>query len=83
MLSEKAAGTSLYDYMVVSISPQVRASLAAKYNQTVSEVAARLTSFFHELGIHSYYYYINIIIHTTDCTGILRYLWYIFILTFV
>ena len=74
MLSEKAAGTSLYDYMVVSISPQVRASLAAKYNQTVREVAARLTSFFHELGIHSYYYcyyYINIVIDTTDCTGLL------------
>lgn len=39
--------------MVVSISPQTRASFAAKYNQTPIQVARKLTWFFKNLGVHS------------------------------
>ncbi|XP_035225411.1 cytosolic Fe-S cluster assembly factor narfl-like isoform X2 [Stegodyphus dumicola] len=37
--------------VVVSVSPQSRASLAAKYNLTVEDTAKRLTKFFHNLGV--------------------------------
>lgn len=37
--------------IVVSISPQSRVSLAAKYNLTQQEAAMKLTSFFKSLGI--------------------------------
>lgn len=39
--------------MVVSISPQTRASFAAKYQQTPIQVARKLTWFFKSLGVHS------------------------------
>ncbi|KAG0052315.1 hypothetical protein BGZ83_002754 [Gryganskiella cystojenkinii] len=39
--------------VVVSISPQTRASFAAKYNQTPLQVARKLTWFFKNLGVHS------------------------------
>ncbi|RUP49901.1 cytosolic Fe-S cluster assembly factor narfl-like protein [Jimgerdemannia flammicorona] len=38
--------------IVVSLSPQSRASLAAKYNITPLQVARRLTHFFKQLGVH-------------------------------
>ncbi|KAG0197900.1 hypothetical protein BGX28_008620 [Mortierella sp. GBA30] len=39
--------------VVVSISPQTRASFAAKYNQSPLQVARKLTWFFKNLGVHS------------------------------
>ncbi|KAI8353817.1 iron hydrogenase [Mortierella sp. GBAus27b] len=39
--------------VVISISPQTRASFAAKYNQTPLQVARKLTWFFKNLGVHS------------------------------
>ncbi|KAG0236466.1 hypothetical protein BGW42_003372 [Actinomortierella wolfii] len=39
--------------VVVSISPQTRASFAAKYNLTPLQVARKLTWFFKNLGVHS------------------------------
>ena len=38
--------------VVVSISPQSRASVAAKYNITIKEAAMKLTRFFKNLGVH-------------------------------
>uniref|UniRef100_A0A7N5ZZP4 Nuclear prelamin A recognition factor-like protein n=1 Tax=Anabas testudineus TaxID=64144 RepID=A0A7N5ZZP4_ANATE len=38
--------------VVVSVSPQSRASLAAHYNLSSSEAGRRLTSFFKSLGVH-------------------------------
>ncbi|VDI31298.1 Hypothetical predicted protein [Mytilus galloprovincialis] len=38
--------------VVVSIAPQCRASLAAKYKLSVQETAAKLTGFFKKLGVH-------------------------------
>lgn len=38
--------------IVVSISPQVRASVAAKFNLTAQIVAEKLTGFFKMLGVH-------------------------------
>ncbi|KAM9457287.1 cytosolic Fe-S cluster assembly factor narfl isoform 2-T2 [Clarias gariepinus] len=38
--------------VVVSVSPQSRASLAAHYSLSSSEVARRLTNFFKNLGVH-------------------------------
>lgn len=38
--------------IVVSVSPQSRASLAAKYNLNVSDTMQKLTGFFHKLGVH-------------------------------
>ncbi|KAF9914763.1 hypothetical protein BX616_007611 [Lobosporangium transversale] len=44
---------STHRTVVVSISPQTRASFAAKYNQTPLQVARKLTWFFKNLGVHS------------------------------
>jgi iron only hydrogenase large subunit-like protein len=44
---------STHRTVVVSISPQTRASFAAKYNQTPLQVARKLTWFFKTLGVHS------------------------------
>ncbi|KAF9212245.1 hypothetical protein CPC16_001062 [Podila verticillata] len=44
---------STHRTVVVSISPQTRASFAAKYNQTPIQVARKLTWFFKNLGVHS------------------------------
>uniref|UniRef100_A0AAR2LR60 Nuclear prelamin A recognition factor-like protein n=1 Tax=Pygocentrus nattereri TaxID=42514 RepID=A0AAR2LR60_PYGNA len=38
--------------VVVSVSPQSRASLAARYSLSSSETARRLTAFFKNLGVH-------------------------------
>ncbi|ORX92524.1 cytosolic Fe-S cluster assembly factor narfl [Basidiobolus meristosporus CBS 931.73] len=38
--------------VIISISPQSRASIAAKYNLTPLQVAKRLTWFFKNLGVH-------------------------------
>jgi len=38
--------------VVVSVSPQSRANFAAKYNQTLLQVAKKLTNFFKGLGCH-------------------------------
>ncbi|XP_022251204.1 cytosolic Fe-S cluster assembly factor narfl-like isoform X2 [Limulus polyphemus] len=38
--------------VVVSISPQARASLAAKYKLTTPEAAKKLTGFFKSIGVH-------------------------------
>ncbi|CAC5385014.1 Probable cytosolic Fe-S cluster assembly factor CPIJ010948,Probable cytosolic Fe-S cluster assembly factor narfl,Nuclear prelamin A recognition factor,Cytosolic iron-sulfur assembly component 3,Protein NAR1,Probable cytosolic Fe-S cluster assembly factor GJ13047,Probable cytosolic Fe-S cluster assembly factor v1g210509,Probable cytosolic Fe-S cluster assembly factor GM20417,Probable cytosolic Fe-S cluster assembly factor AAEL012261,Probable cytosolic Fe-S cluster assembly factor GF22738,Probable cytosolic len=38
--------------VVVSIAPQCRASLAAKYKLSVQETASKLTGFFKKLGVH-------------------------------
>ncbi|KAF8933998.1 iron hydrogenase [Dissophora ornata] len=43
---------STHRTVVVSISPQTRASFAAKYNQTPLQVARKLTWFFKNLGVH-------------------------------
>ncbi|KAF9935811.1 hypothetical protein BGZ67_002946 [Mortierella alpina] len=44
---------STHRTVVVSISPQTRASFAAKYHQTPLQVARKLTWFFKNLGVHS------------------------------
>ncbi|KAG0333996.1 hypothetical protein BG004_000601 [Podila humilis] len=44
---------STHRTVVVSISPQTRASFAAKYNQSPLQVARKLTWFFKNLGVHS------------------------------
>ncbi|CAJ0769498.1 12853_t:CDS:2 [Entrophospora sp. SA101] len=41
-----------YKTIVVSIAPQSRASIAAKYGLTPLQVAKRLTHFFKSLGVH-------------------------------
>ncbi|XP_038066334.1 cytosolic Fe-S cluster assembly factor narfl-like [Patiria miniata] len=38
--------------VVVSVSPQSRASLAARYHLSIQETARRLTGFLKELGVH-------------------------------
>ena len=38
--------------VVVSISPQARASIAAKYDTNIQDTAMKLTSFFKNLGVH-------------------------------
>eukprot|EP00057_Strongylocentrotus_purpuratus_P024896 XP_011679370.1 PREDICTED: cytosolic Fe-S cluster assembly factor narfl isoform X1 [Strongylocentrotus purpuratus] len=38
--------------VIVTISPQSRASLAAKYKLSLPDTAKRLTTFFRELGVH-------------------------------
>ncbi|XP_067942186.1 cytosolic Fe-S cluster assembly factor narfl-like [Watersipora subatra] len=50
VLAENQAHTDERKYMVASISPQVRASLAVKYGTSIEEVAAKLTSYFHSIG---------------------------------
>ena len=40
--------------IIVSVSPQARASLAAKYKLSISESARKLTAFFKKLGMCRY-----------------------------
>ncbi|KAK9978332.1 hypothetical protein ABG768_020087 [Culter alburnus] len=48
----KQVSSSEQKVVVVSVSPQSRASLAAHYGLNSSEVARRLTSFLKNLGVH-------------------------------
>eukprot|EP00124_Ichthyophonus_hoferi_P004517 Ihof_evm2s508 gene=Ihof_evmTU2s508 len=48
---EEAGEASKKKVVVVSVSPQSRASIAAKYGLTSKEVAHRLTQFFKNLGV--------------------------------
>uniref|UniRef100_UPI00398F0F48 cytosolic Fe-S cluster assembly factor narfl isoform X1 n=1 Tax=Pristiophorus japonicus TaxID=55135 RepID=UPI00398F0F48 len=48
----KVSGSTHQKLVVISVSPQSRASLAAKFNLTVPDTARRLTAFFKNLGIH-------------------------------
>ncbi|EDO38275.1 predicted protein [Nematostella vectensis] len=38
--------------VVISISPQSRASIAAKFNLTINDAAKKLSAFFKQLGVH-------------------------------
>uniref|UniRef100_A0A4W3JSW9 Nuclear prelamin A recognition factor-like protein n=1 Tax=Callorhinchus milii TaxID=7868 RepID=A0A4W3JSW9_CALMI len=49
----KVTGSQHQKLVVVSVSPQSRASLAAKYNLGITDTARRLTAFFKNLGVHS------------------------------
>ncbi|KAM4698482.1 cytosolic iron-sulfur assembly component 3 [Rhinophrynus dorsalis] len=48
----KAEAPSQGKLVVVSVSPQSRASLAAKFNLNIQVTAQKLTSFFKQLGVH-------------------------------
>ncbi|XP_074774930.1 cytosolic iron-sulfur assembly component 3 [Athene noctua] len=48
----KTAAPSEQKLVVVSVSPQSRASLAARYKMGVLETAKKLTAFFKSLGVH-------------------------------
>ncbi|CDQ84745.1 unnamed protein product [Oncorhynchus mykiss] len=50
--SNKQAGVAEQKVVVVSVSPQSRASLAARYGLSSSEAGRRLTAFFKGLGVH-------------------------------
>ncbi|KAI3359873.1 hypothetical protein L3Q82_014227 [Scortum barcoo] len=50
--NNKQAGASEQKVVVVSVSPQSRASLAARYDLSSGEAGRRLTSFFKGLGVH-------------------------------
>ncbi|XP_030591539.1 cytosolic Fe-S cluster assembly factor narfl [Archocentrus centrarchus] len=52
VLRKNKASEAEQKIVVVSVSPQSRASLAAHYNLSSSEVGRRLTSFFKDLGVH-------------------------------
>ncbi|XP_067126906.1 cytosolic Fe-S cluster assembly factor narfl [Centruroides vittatus] len=52
VLAENSRSKDNQKTVVVSVSPQARASLAAKYNLSVMETAQKLTAFFKKLGIH-------------------------------
>ncbi|XP_053551245.1 cytosolic iron-sulfur assembly component 3 [Bombina bombina] len=39
--------------VIVSVSPQSRASLAARFNLSIQDTAHRLTTFFKQLGVHN------------------------------
>lgn len=49
-LFQQQVSTSEQKVLVVSVSPQSRASLAAHYSLTSNEVGRRLTSFLKNLG---------------------------------
>ena len=53
--------------VVVSVSPQSRASLAAHYNLSSGEAGTRLTSFFKSIGEFKYYFFL--ILTTQSKTG--------------
>lgn len=55
VLRKNKASKAAQKIVVVSVSPQSRASLAAHYNLSSSEVGRRLTSFFKDLGVHHVY----------------------------
>ncbi|KAJ6657551.1 hypothetical protein lerEdw1_002265 [Lerista edwardsae] len=50
--ANKASGSAPQKLVVVSISPQSRASLAARFKLTPLDTAKRLTAFFKKLGVH-------------------------------
>ncbi|KAI7803840.1 cytosolic Fe-S cluster assembly factor narfl [Triplophysa rosa] len=52
VLRHNKVSTSEQKVLVVSVSPQSRASLAAHYGLSSSEVGRRLTSFLKNLGVH-------------------------------
>lgn len=52
VLAEKAQSKENQKVVIVSISPQARASLAAKYNFSIVETAKKLTAFFKVLGVN-------------------------------
>ncbi|XP_039907359.1 cytosolic Fe-S cluster assembly factor narfl [Simochromis diagramma] len=52
VLRRNKANETEQKIVVVSVSPQARASLAAHYNLSSSEAGRRLTSFFKDLGVH-------------------------------
>ncbi|XP_068125532.1 cytosolic iron-sulfur assembly component 3 isoform X1 [Hyperolius riggenbachi] len=52
LAQNKAGVSSQYKMVVVSVSPQSRASLAAKFNLNVQETAKKLNAFFKNLGVH-------------------------------
>lgn len=51
------ANADEHKVVVVSVSPQSRASLAARYDLSSSEAGRRLTSFFKGLGECKYYFF--------------------------
>ncbi|XP_043944882.1 cytosolic iron-sulfur assembly component 3 [Protopterus annectens] len=48
----KIAATSLQKMVVVSVSPQSRASLAAQYSLSIADATRKLNTFFKTLGVH-------------------------------
>ncbi|XP_074512892.1 cytosolic Fe-S cluster assembly factor narfl isoform X1 [Sebastes fasciatus] len=52
VLLNNKANADEHKVVVVSVSPQSRASLAARYDLSSSEAGRRLTSFFKGLGVH-------------------------------
>lgn len=52
LLNNKLASAADKVVVVVSVSPQSRASLAARFGMSSSETGRRLTSFFKGLGVH-------------------------------
>ncbi|KAM6957315.1 cytosolic Fe-S cluster assembly factor narfl [Aplochiton taeniatus] len=52
VLRENKSGDTGQRVVVVSVSPQSRASLAARYGLSSSEAGRRLTAFFKRLGVH-------------------------------
>ncbi|XP_069503381.1 cytosolic iron-sulfur assembly component 3 isoform X1 [Ambystoma mexicanum] len=50
--SNKIAGSSQQKLVVVSVSPQSRASLAAQNNLSIEEAAKKLTGFLKSIGVH-------------------------------
>ncbi|KAG8433308.1 hypothetical protein GDO86_017552 [Hymenochirus boettgeri] len=48
----KTEAPSEHKLVVVSVSPQSRASLAARFNLSIQETAQKLTSFLKQLGVH-------------------------------
>ncbi|XP_059170737.1 cytosolic Fe-S cluster assembly factor narfl-like [Physella acuta] len=51
-IHEKAGESDKQKVVVVSVSPQARASLAAKFKLSAESTARKLTSFFRRLGVH-------------------------------
>ncbi|XP_064414796.1 cytosolic Fe-S cluster assembly factor narfl [Latimeria chalumnae] len=52
VLSQNKVADTSKKLVVVSVSPQSRASVAAKFNLSIEETARRLTAFFKNLGVH-------------------------------
>ncbi|KAM8960374.1 cytosolic iron-sulfur assembly component 3 [Pelodytes ibericus] len=48
----KAEDSSQHKLVVISLSPQSRASLGAKCNLSIPDTAQKLTTFFKQLGVH-------------------------------
>ncbi|XP_075880173.1 cytosolic Fe-S cluster assembly factor narfl [Nelusetta ayraudi] len=52
VLQNNTAGSTEKKVVIVSVSPQSRASLAARYDLTSTDAGRRLTAFFKGLGVH-------------------------------